>query len=356
MHIVHVADIELSYNTGMGRIALEWKKSFERNGHTFHHINSCDFGFGHILFSSVRARIFLRSQVIKYDLILAHEPLAGFLGDLGLPLIVFSHGIESRCWEVNKIYKFKSLSFKNMLIPDKLRFISNTRGFRNSDLILLSNQFDRDFLLSLYPELLPKINIFNNGYYPFKVDKQAGIQASFLFNSSWIPRKGIRLLSDAFNFLMAKYDVIKLTIAVGSGNGNIILNSFESRFHDRIRVFENFSSIKEAFLYSSSSIFVLPSYFEGQSLALTQAMAMGLCPLVSDNSGQLDLVINEFNGIFFETGNLQAFISKLEFAILNPDLVSSLGENAAKSVSSRNWTDMGMEIVNLCEAVYSFTR
>lgn len=61
-----------------------------------------------------------------------------------------------------------------------------------------------------------------------------------------------------------------------------------------------------------ADVFVLTSAFEGFSIALTEAMANGCCPVVTDiPSGNQQLVKNGENGFLIEVGNIDEFVSKL---------------------------------------------
>jgi glycosyltransferase involved in cell wall biosynthesis len=50
-----------------------------------------------------------------------------------------------------------------------------------------------------------------------------------------------------------------------------------------------------------SHVFVLPSYSEGLSISLLEAMSMGLVPLVSEAATSNDLVVHNVNGLVFKT-------------------------------------------------------
>lgn len=351
MQVAHIANIGLSDSSGMGRIALEWKKAFEKKGHNFVHIDENIAGRGHPLLFGMRAVDIINKKNFNIDLLLLHEPTAGFFTGFKQPKVVFSHGIEQRAWQLNKQFNYNARTFRSRLLPEHIRFSSNNKGFRHADVILLSNKEDEAYLNTKIPETSSKVRIFRNGYYDWTGPENEKQSGHYLFNASWIPRKGIELLSKAFNRLMAQYKGVKLTIAAGGTLKQTILESFEPGIRQRLEVISPFSKEMEMGFYRDASIFVMPSYFEGQSLALTQAMAMGLCPVAAQNSGQIDLITHGFNGLLFETGNLDAFYSQLEFAFLNPAKVNDMAKCAAKSVEHFTWETAGREIVEWCESL-----
>ena len=132
--VVHVASIPLTEETGMGRIAWNWRKAFEAHGHTFMHIGTkeCPFS-GHPILWGKQARDYMRSQNIQPDLVIVHEPASGYFTDLGVPVVAFSHGIEKRGWGVEAQYHYRNQTFKSLFMPDFIRFNASVKGLKKSD-------------------------------------------------------------------------------------------------------------------------------------------------------------------------------------------------------------------------------
>ncbi len=348
MHILHVASVELSPNSGMGRIAFEWKKAFEKRGIQFTHIGWKELNkTAHPLLFGWLVRKHIIKNKIRPDLILAHEPAAGFLSFKNIPLVVFSHGIEARNWEIQKKYNYFTPSIKARVVPLKWRFWSNNYGFLKATKILLSNNNDKNYLIKSKSIDPNKIMVFNNGYIPFVNHIQLDNKTiGCLFNASWIERKGTQLLVEAFNLLLSKYQHLKLFIAGTNLSDDKVMINFLPQVQSQITIIPPFSDDTEAAIYTNASIFVLPSFFEGQSLALTQAMHMGLCPVVSDNSGQIDFIQNNINGLLFETGDTNTFIGKIETLIKMPLLISEYGTAAKESVKELEWNYVTEKLVD----------
>ncbi len=65
-------------------------------------------------------------------------------------------------------------------------------------------------------------------------------------------------------------------------------------------------------LLSESEVFILTSDSEGFSIALTEAMANGCCPVVTDiPSGSTQLIRNGVNGFLLPVGDVKGFASKI---------------------------------------------
>ena len=88
--------------------------------------------------------------------------------------------------------------------------------------------------------------------------------------------------------------------------------------------------------YLSSSIFVLPSQYEGTPNSLLEAMSFGCVPVVSNTSdGALDYVIDDVNGMIFDFNNPSCLLQKIVKIINNRAfLFERLAKNAQQSVTT----------------------
>jgi len=79
-------------------------------------------------------------------------------------------------------------------------------------------------------------------------------------------------------------------------------------------------------------IFVLPSSYEGLSIALMEAMAAGLPSIVTDVGGNAEAVVHAETGFVLLPGDEEGFTSSLETLLRNPDLRQSMGRAARERV------------------------
>lgn len=353
MILLHIARIDLTTSTGMGRITSMWKYYAEQMGHTFLHVGSKEVNKNaHQNLWGWYAVQHIKKQKIKADILLVHEPFGGFFKNYPAKLVIYSHGIEERAWKVNQVYQFEKLTIKSKLLPPYLRFLSNRIGFKNAHLIFASNSTDKNYLIRKGINA-DKIFIFNNGYHPINVLENKTKSITVLFNATWLPRKGTALMYIVFNKLLSKHKSVNLILAGTVFNKEEILKGFEKNIHAQIQVISSFKQEEEYQLYQAANIFVLPSYYEGQSVALTQAMVMGLCPVVSNNCGQIDFVKHQENGLVFETGNVDCFFEQLIYLIEHPQKIKEFGQAAKASVDWMQWENVCKEIIGKMEALYN---
>lgn len=84
-------------------------------------------------------------------------------------------------------------------------------------------------------------------------------------------------------------------------------------------------------LLSEASIFVLPSHAEGLPLALLDAMAWGLAPIVTNVGSISDAVVDGTNGCFVEVRDPKGLKDAMQSLIDNAPLRLRLGQNARAS-------------------------
>lgn len=96
----------------------------------------------------------------------------------------------------------------------------------------------------------------------------------------------------------------------------------------------NLSSLNPLNLLLSSNCFLFPSWYEGFSGALVEAMMAGIPIIASDIPMNLEAV-NAENALIFEVQNTRQFADQMIFAIEHPELVSKLGAKAREEAVSR---------------------
>ena len=98
-------------------------------------------------------------------------------------------------------------------------------------------------------------------------------------------------------------------------------------------------------LLNAMDIFVLPSYSEGMSLALLEAMAAGLPVIATAVGGTPEVVTDGENGLLIPPRDAEALAGALERLLADPALAQHLGANARAHVREHFSLDrLGREI------------
>lgn len=102
--------------------------------------------------------------------------------------------------------------------------------------------------------------------------------------------------------------------------------------------------------YFSSSIFVLPSRFEGFGLVIVESMACGV-PVISFDceNGPRSIISDGENGFLIPPFEIEAFAEKVMLLMKDEELRKMLGDNARRSVSQYNLDKIGIQWKHLFE-------
>jgi glycosyltransferase involved in cell wall biosynthesis len=158
-----------------------------------------------------------------------------------------------------------------------------------------------------------------------------------------VPEKGLHYLIEAFTKTSGD---TKLVIAGGGGLDASYEHHLRSLANDRVVFTGPADRGLLAELYSHARLFVLPSDLEGMSIALLEAMSMGLPILVSDIPENTTVIGD--SGESFAAGNVAALREKLEEMLARPERLDVLGRLAAEQAEPFQWPN----VVDQLEAVY----
>ena len=90
-------------------------------------------------------------------------------------------------------------------------------------------------------------------------------------------------------------------------------------------------------------IFVMPSYFEGQSVSILEAMANACGIAASKTGGIPDMIIEGETGIFVVPGDTKTLEAGLLKLLADPELCRTLGENARRKAEAEFSIDNNMK-------------
>jgi len=350
--IVHVSEVNISPESGMGRVEYYWKQAFERAGYEFIHIGAKEVGrLRHpSLFPSAAWKYYkqLNSSPTAF---IVHEPASGSFVKRGIPCFLESHGVERRYWEAQldgsiPVSDGRVISAKTKLLFPLWRLRNCDKGLKRAEKLLLINSDDTAFVKNRYKRKEEDILIFKNGIRPVAKPMSTGRERfTVLFNGSWIGRKGVQVLVKAAQSLHEKGLTVHYLL-IGTGKEEaVVLNDWPPQLHSYVTIVPHFKQEEEPALLASADLFVLPSYFEGQPLSLLQAMAAEKCCIATNCCGQKDIIENNQTGFLFPPGDENALALAIGNCYANPGLVARIGNNAKEQVQHRTWENVSDEVV-----------
>jgi glycosyltransferase involved in cell wall biosynthesis len=358
--IVHVAQVEISRESGMGRVAWHWRQELEARGYRFVHLGPAAVGrpLHPALFPWAAwlryARLRLRPAAI-----LVHEP-AGmpFVASRRPPAIVFSHGVERRGWEAarDRPRQDVAVSARSRLLFPLWRLWPADVALARAAAVMTLNADDLAFVERRYHRRAEDVLLFRNGVYAQPAADAprgtgGGRPATVLFVGSWIARKGVATLVEAAGILR-RAGITPRFVLAGTGRGAAeVLAGWPAELRPAVSVLPRFAAADEAALYAGADVFLLPSFFEGQPLALLQAMAAGCCCVASDVAGTRDLIAHDRSGLLHPPGDAGQLAARVAECLASAALRERLGSQARQAVAGRGWEAVAREVIDFVEKV-----
>jgi len=158
-----------------------------------------------------------------------------------------------------------------------------------------------------------------------------------LYVGTWLDRKGIYYLADAFRLLIRGNVPVCLTIA-GCGNSECqVKNFFAPEIRDSVHVIPFVKRADMPAVYSEHDIFVLPSLMEGMPLSLLEAMAMAMPVVTTETCGMADVVEDGFNGLLVPPADAERLAKSIGEVCDRTEMRCQLGREAQNTMRRYTW-------------------
>jgi len=147
-------------------------------------------------------------------------------------------------------------------------------------------------------------------------------------------KKGLRFLVKAFAQISG--DVTLKIIGDGPFRDELAELVNNLKVKDKVRILGRVSESELNQLYATAHVFVLLSSYESHSMALTEAMAYGLVPVVTNVGGNRNIVSNHENGFLVSyPASINEVSNVLCKLIRDQNLIDLISEKARKTVKER---------------------
>lgn len=299
-----------------------WFKEMEKKGLVLHKI---DFPRNPLSTKLIKARksLFNLVKQNKYDLIICHQPVGGVMGRMvghkyKIPVIYVAHGFHF----------FKGCPKKNLVYKAVEKHYS-----RYTDALVTMNEEDYQSALKFKAKRVYKIN--GIGFDENKYEQQTlsredsrralGINDEFviLTVAEMIKRKNyITMLKTIAE--LRNLNIKFLICGRGCELENIQNKIKELKIEDIVEILGYRKDINNIMM--ASDVFFLPSFQEGLTLSVIEAMSFGLPCVVSSVRGNRDLIVNAKGGFVCAPTAVESFRDKFVYLFNNRDKLSEMGK------------------------------
>jgi glycosyltransferase involved in cell wall biosynthesis len=153
-----------------------------------------------------------------------------------------------------------------------------------------------------------------------------------LFVGNLIKIKGVYILIESIKILIRLIpDLLLLIVGQGEERQELELLATKSQLEDHIMFLGWLPQKDLSEIYNAADVFVLPSMTEGHSVALLEAMAVGLPVVASKIGGNLETIEDAINGFLFETGRADKLAERLATIFTDTKLRQRMSAKSAKA-------------------------
>ena len=252
----------------------------------------------------------------------------------------------------------RPMSWKYPLYRGSIRLWEEAVSLRHADLVLLLNRFTLEYAVNNLDVEKQKTQIIINGipedflnlpYKPLDIDRNPTIKIAQV--GTYIPRKGIQYSVPALNKILARYPQVKVTFlgteCLECPDVERVYADFNPNLRDRVTVIPRYPHHQLPTLLKDHQIKLFPSTCEAFGMALVEAMACGLAPIVSATPGPMEIVTHEQNGIIIPSRSAGAIETALDKLITDYVYLERLRKNAYNSAQKYSWLDIAQNTLNL---------
>lgn len=253
---------------------------------------------------------------------------------------------------------YLKIGWKYPLYRASIRLWEVATSMRQSDLVLLLNNRDRDYVvekLGVHPD---RAHVVANGIpeamldLPFEPTPAENEPIKIAQVSSYIVRKGIQYGTPALNALLKRYPKVELSLFGTECPADQVYPDFDPEVRDRVTVIPYYENHRLPEMLKGHHIKVLPTISEGFGVALIEAMACGLAPVTTTAPGPMEIVRDGETGLIVPCRDREAFEQAVETLILDRTLLDRLRQNAYRSAQRYSWKNIAQDNLNLYDAAW----
>jgi glycosyltransferase involved in cell wall biosynthesis len=291
-----------------------------------------------------------------YDIVNVHEPSAAplFIGRRAhaAAVVVTSHGLERRAWELAKEegrFGRETPGWRTRLTYPPSALWPADLALRRADHVLCLNEEDREILVNdvgRVPAGVTRIYPGADQIYALASEPRDYSQASrVMFAGTWRKNKGIEDLVPAFVSVAERHSHVTLHVIGAGVPPDVVRGQFPEAIRGRIHCDTPQDDFSMAAAFAAADLFLLPSLFEGTPLTLIQAMMSGLPIVTTATCGMKDVIADQQNGLLVPIRSPHAVVTAIDTLLGDHALRARLGKSARADARVRYTWDRAAEPV-----------
>ena len=249
------------------------------------------------------------------------------------------------------------LSWKYPLYHGGFRLWEVAASLRQADLSLMLNQHDLDYAAGTLGVKRGKMRLVANGIpdsflgLPYQsVGGDNSVSPLTIAQiGTYIPRKGIAYGDKALNTVLAHHKNVHVAF-FGTGCPEAqVLTDFVPSVQAQVKVTPKYSRENLPSLIKDAQVMLFPSLSEGFSLALPEAMACGLAPIVTKIPGNIEIAHDNDNALLVPARDSDAIEQALKRLINDRSLLEQIRRRAYLTAQNYSWGRIAAETLDLYE-------
>lgn len=281
-----------------------------------------------------------------YDIINVHEPSAAPLliarRTHSASIVVTSHGLERRAWELAKEegrLGRQGPGWRTRLTYPPSVVWPSTFALRGADHVFCLNEEDRQILvtdLGRSSDSVTRVFPGADSVYAAASETRDYSRATrVMFAGTWRKNKGVEDLVPAFVALAERHPDLTLHVVGAGVSADVVCAQFPEPVRSRIRCDTPQNEFGMAAAFAAADLFLLPSLFEGTPLTLMQAMMSGLPIVTTATCGMKDVIADRQTGLLVPMRSPEAMVSAIEALYADRSLRTRLAQAARAEARAR---------------------
>ena len=292
-----------------------------------------------------------------YHIVNVHEPSAAPVTVArtrrrGPIVVVTSHGLERRAWELAKEegrLGREAPRWRTRLSYPATGLWPGEIALKRADHVFCLNEEDKTTLLERFGRAPDSVTRVHPGADEVYARAAAGRNYErarrMLFAGTWRKNKGVEDLVPVFTVLADRNPDLRLDVVGAGVTPAEIVAHFPPHIRDRIACATPGDDDAMAAAFAAADLFLLPSLFEGTPLTLIQAMMSGLPIVTTSTCGMKDVIGHERTGLLVPIRARSALVDAISRLIANRSLRMRLGSEARSTAVHRYTWDRAAEPV-----------